>query len=130
MSMRQAQYVRLYTDDGGESHIEDLDIALAPVDFAPPAGPLNVAQFLPTTQSLWVGFPAGWAGETPHPSPQRQIFVVLHGVFEVTTSDGAVCRVGPGGVSLMEDTWGKGHSTRVIGKDGGLLFGVTVADPQ
>ena len=77
-----------------------------------------------------MGFPAGWVGETPHPSPHRQIFVVLHGEFEVTTSDGAVCLVGPGGVSLMEDTWGKGHSTRVIGKDGGLLFGVAVADPQ
>ncbi len=70
MSGQLANYVRFYTDDSGESHFEDLDIALAPVDFAPPAGPLNVAQFLPATQSLGVGFPAGWAGETPHPSPR------------------------------------------------------------
>ena len=36
--MQQAKYARIYTDDSGESHLEDLDITLAPVDFAPPAG--------------------------------------------------------------------------------------------
>lgn len=128
--MQQANYVRMFTDGGGESHFEDLDISLAPVDFAPPAAPLNIAQFLPTTQSLWVGAPAGWAGETPHPSPRRQIFVALHSGFEVTTSDGAIRCLGPGGVYLLDDTWGKGHSTRVIGHDEALIFAVVLADPQ
>ena len=122
--------VRVYSGSDGESHFEDLAISLAPVDFAPPAGPLNVAQFFPATQSFWVGFPAGWAGETPHPSPQRQIMVVLQGDLEAIASDGAVRRLGPGGVILMEDTWGKGHSTRVIGNDEGLIFGVVLAAPQ
>ena len=130
MSGQQAHYVRIYTDDSGESHLEDLDISLAPVDFAPPAEPLNIAQFLPATQSFWVGFPAGWTGEDPHSSPQRQIFIVLQGEIEATASDGAVRRFGSGGVILMEDTWGKGHSTRVIGNDEGLIFGVVLADPQ
>ena len=130
MSGQQAHYVRIYTDDSGESHLEDLDISLAPVDFAPPAEPLNIAQFLPAKQSLWVGFPAGWSGEAQHPSPQRQIFVVLQGEFEITASDGAIHGFGTGGVLLMEDTWGKGHSTRKIGNDGGMVLGVVLADPQ
>ena len=120
----------MYADENGESHLEDLAISLAPVDFAPPAEPLNIAQFLPATQSFWVGFPAGWTGEDPHSSPQRQIFIILQGEFEATASDGAVRRLGPGGVILKEDTWGKGHSTRLFGDDAVMVFAVTLAEPQ
>jgi len=35
--MQQAKYVRLYSDESGESHFEDLETALPPVDFAQPA---------------------------------------------------------------------------------------------
>jgi hypothetical protein len=31
-----AKYVRLYADEVGESHFEDLEMALLPVEFAPP----------------------------------------------------------------------------------------------
>jgi hypothetical protein len=73
--MRYAKYIRLYADQNGESHFEDLEIELAPMDFAPPAAPLNVAQFLPTARSYWVGFAADWHGETPHPTPAARYFV-------------------------------------------------------
>ena len=49
--MQQAHHVRLDADDAGESHMEELDISLATVDFAPPAGPLNVGQFFPAAHS-------------------------------------------------------------------------------
>ncbi len=77
--VQHANYIRLYSDEKGESHFEDLETELVPVDFAPPAAPLNIAQFLPATQSLWVGAPVGWAGDEPHPSPRRQIFCTLQG---------------------------------------------------
>ncbi len=128
--MQQARYVRLYADESGESHFEDLEIALVPVDFAPPAAPLNIAQFLPTAQSRWVGAPVGWGGEKPHPSPHRQIFCLLQGECEVTASDSSVRRFAAGSVLLLEDTWGKGHSTRVISKDDVLIFGLVLANPQ
>jgi hypothetical protein len=102
--MQQARYIRLYTDEGGESHFEDRELTLTAVNFAPPAAPLNIAPFLPTAQSLWVGGPVGGAGETPHPTPQRQIFCVLQGEFEVSASDGDVRRFAPGSVLLLEDT--------------------------
>jgi hypothetical protein len=128
--MQQGRYVRLYADESGESHFEDLEIALVPVDFAPPAAPLNIAQFLPTAQSRWVEAPVGWDGEKPHLSPHRQIFCLLQGEYEVTVSDGNVRRFAAGSMLLLEDTWGKGHSTRVTGKDDVLVFSVALADPQ
>ena len=126
--MQHAKYIRLFSDDSGESHFEDLEIALVPGDFAPPAAPLNIAQFQPATQSLWVGAPVGWGGEMPHPSPHRQIFCILQGELEVTASDGTVRRLPAGSVLLTEDTHGKGHSTRVISKCDALLFGAFLAD--
>jgi hypothetical protein len=125
--MQQAKYVRIYSDENGESHFEDLEMALAPVDFAPPAAPLNIGQFLPATQTLWLGVPAGWAGEAFHPSPRRQIFCLVQGEAEVTTSDGTVRAYPVGSVLLLEDTTGKGHSTRFTNRDA-LIFAVTLAD--
>ena len=42
--MNNAQYARLYADESGESHFEDLAIDLVPVDFAPPAGSVLLAE--------------------------------------------------------------------------------------
>jgi hypothetical protein len=127
--VQSAKYVHLYTDGKGESHFEDLELTLAPVDFAPPAAPLNIAQFYPTAESIWVGGPSGWAGNKPHPSPRRQIFCTVQGEYEVTASDGTVRRFPAGSVLLLEDTWGKGHSTRIISKEAFLIFGVALAEP-
>ena len=88
--MQLAQYLHLYADETGESHFEELELELELVDFAPPAAPLNFVKFLPTNQSVWVGAPVGWGGETLHPSPRRQIFCTVKGEYEVTASDGTV----------------------------------------
>jgi hypothetical protein len=126
--LQQAKYMRIYSDENGESHFEDLEMPLTPVDFAPPAAPLNIAQFLPATQTLWVGMPAGWAGDALHPTPRRQIFCVVQGEYEVTTSDGTIRAFPVGSVGLFEDTAGKGHSTRITSEGDGLLFAVVLAD--
>ena len=128
--MQHAKYIRLYSDEKGESHFEDLETELVPVDFAPPAAPLNIAQFLPATQSVWVGAPVGWAGDEPHPSPRRQIFCTLQGEYEVTASDGTVRNLPTGGVLLLENTSGKGHTTRVTSKQDVLILADVLADPQ
>ena len=126
--MQHAPYSRLYTGSSGESHFEDLEVELTPVDFAPPAGPLDIGQFLPTTQSFWVAAPAGWEGGRPHPTPQRQVFCTLQGEYEVTASDGTVRRFPAGSVLVLEDTWGKGHTTRIVSEGENLIFGVALAD--
>lgn len=128
--MKHATYTRLFEDESGESHFEELEVALAPVDFAPPAPPLNIAPFVPTAESLWVGAPAGWAGDTPHPAPRRQVFCTVKGNYEVTASDGDTRRFPPGSVLMFEDTNGTGHSTRIISGEGALVFAVLLADSQ
>ena len=123
-----ATYVRLYADETGESRFEKLTLFLSPAAFAPPAPPLLTAQFLPTTQSFLVGTPSGWNGEVPHPSPRRQIFCVLQGDFRIMASSGDVRYFSCGDVLLLEDTWGKGHSTRVTSEEDVLIFAVALAD--
>lgn len=126
--MQRAPYIHLYVDNDGESHFADKEIELIPTDFAPPAAPLNIAKFFPTTQSIWVGAAPNWAGDAPHPTPQRQIFCTMAGCYEVTASDGDVRSLPSGAVLLLDDTWGKGHSTRVTSLEEVLIFGVVLAD--
>ena len=126
--MQIAKYVRMYADDGGESHFEDIEAELSPVDFAPPAAPLNIAPINAAAECLWVGGSPGWRGDTPHPAPSRQIFCTMAGSYEVTVSDGAVRSFPTGSVLLLEDTHGKGHSTRITSDVDILVFAVTLAD--
>ena len=111
--MENAKYVRIYTDEAGESHFEDMETELVFMDFAPPTAPLGIAPFLPSAKIQWMGVPLGWAGDAPHPVPTRSVFVITQGEIETTASDGDVRRFPAGAVFLLEDTWGKGHRTAV-----------------
>jgi len=48
--MEKVKYVRIYADESGESHFEDMETELTFVDFAPPAAPLARGSFLPAAQ--------------------------------------------------------------------------------
>jgi len=56
---------------------------------------------------------SGWQSDW-HPSTARNLFVVLSGEWEVTASDGESRQFSTGDVLLVEDTTGKGHSSRVV----------------
>lgn len=122
----KASYMRLYSDDEGESHFEQRHTDLALQDFAPPAAPVHTGPFLPAAQLVWVGVPRDWRGDTPHPSPRRQVFCTVTGEYEVTASDGEVRSFPPGSILLLDDTVGRGHSTRVVGDAEVLILGVTL----
>lgn len=109
-------YARVYATPDGESHWEDLEAELSPMDFAPPAPPLHLSDLRGATSVRFLTAPVGWVGE-PHPTPRRQIFIVLSGCMEGTTSDGAVRRFRAGQALLMEDTFGRGHASRVVGDE-------------
>lgn len=123
--MQKAQYVRLYSDEAGDSHFDDVEVTLDPVDFAPPAPPLNIAWLFPASGCGFVGGPPEWGGEVPHPAPRRQVFCTLSGSYEVTASDGERRQFPPGSMLLLEDTTGAGHSTRI--SEEALVFAVTLA---
>jgi hypothetical protein len=106
-------YPRLYADEHGESHFEDVEIDLAAAEYAPPAPPLDLSSFTPATQFGFMRAPAGWSSAW-HPSATRNIFFVLSGEWEVTASDGETRRFAAGSALLAEDTSGKGHTSRVL----------------
>src|SRR6267142_640877 len=120
-------YVRLYSDENGESHFEDVEIDLASTDYAPPAPPLSLSSFSPATQFGFMKAPAGWSSDW-HPTPARNIFFVLTGEWEVTASDGESRRFSQGSVLLVEDTTGKGHSSRVVGETESLAAMVQLSE--
>ncbi len=119
--------VRLYSDGDGESHFEDLDIEFSSVDFAPPAPPLDVSVLTPAKRYGFLRAPSGFFGDW-HPTPKRQIFFYLSGEIEAKVSDGEIRRFGPGSATLVEDTAGKGHRTKVISKDDAILAFVQLED--
>ncbi|MCJ7694053.1 MAG: hypothetical protein MUO40_01370 [Anaerolineaceae bacterium] len=105
---------RVYTDEKGETHFVDENIEMAPVDFAPPAPAFNLSAFKDAKQFVFGIAPVGWLG-TWHPTPKRQFFIYLSGKIEAAVSDGEVRVFGPGSITLLEDTTGKGHTSRVVG---------------
>lgn len=116
------RYFRIYSDADGESHFEDLDIALetrpngsAYSELHPAAG--VIFRRTPADQYL------DW-----HPAPRRQYVVTLSGEAEVEASDGEVRRIGPGTIMLADDVTGKGHITRGVGTEERLSLFIPLPD--
>ncbi|WP_170482377.1 hypothetical protein [Ruegeria arenilitoris] len=108
------KFFRLYADDDGESHFEELEATMSSVQYAPPAPPLEVSLEPMEAQSIrWVRFPEHW-NDGAHPSPRRQLFILLEGEVEGWTSGGETQLFKAGDRVLMEDTTGKGHGARPI----------------
>lgn len=110
------RYIRIYADEAGESRSEEVDIALCRADFAPPAAPMDLSAPHAADRVIFATMPIGWYGER-HTAPRRQFFFQLAGTIEWELSEGRRVRPGVGSVTLLEDTSGSGHSTRVIGDE-------------
>ncbi len=108
------KFLRLYAGEDGESHVEELDVAYTPVEYAPPAPAIDLSEPVDAARYVMMRFPAGWDSGL-HPSPRRQLFVVLSGEMEGAASDGSVVHLTPGDALLMEDTSGKGHTASAMG---------------
>jgi quercetin dioxygenase-like cupin family protein len=110
------RYLRIYNDEQGESHFEDLDLELAPVQYAPPAPEFDVSAPMPASTALLMELPPGWFGGW-HPTPHRQLYFALTGRLEIAVSDGEVRVLEPGAMVLVEDELGSGHTTRALGDE-------------
>jgi hypothetical protein len=122
----RAKYTRLFVDQHGGTHFEDLVAELQP-GFTPPGGavPSFSTPFLTSDgNSFWIGAPSDWKDDTPHTAPRRMILVTTQGEYEVTTSTGMTRRFPLGSVVVVEDTSGAGHSFKIIGREDVMIFGV------
>jgi hypothetical protein len=110
------QYVRLYSDERGDTHFAPVTLQMNETDYRPPAPPLHVSHAREAHVVQFVRMPSGWAGAGILP-PEHQFLICLKGTLEVTASNGKSRTFGPGGILLMEDVSGKGHSSRVVGAE-------------
>lgn len=108
-----AKCLRLFSDEDGETHFEEIEMPMTAIQYAPPAPAVLLSESIPATQVSWFRFPSDW-NDAAHPSPRRQLFVVLAGEVEGSTSKGDKRRFRAGDCLLMEDTVGKGHGARPI----------------
>jgi len=108
--------LRIWADEEGESHFEDLAPVFEEEDFVPPAPPVLTTDVEPATGYLFERVPPGWYGEW-HPAPARVLAIYLSGRGSIEASDGETRPLEPGTILLAEDTTGKGHITRVTGAD-------------
>ena len=99
---------RLYADQNGESHFQDID-----VEFIESTRAGRLSARLPATGIIFrevaPDYDLDW-----HPAPRRQYIINLDAGVEITASDGEARRIGAGEVILVEDTWGKGHLSKAI----------------
>jgi hypothetical protein len=123
----RTNYRRLFADQTGESHFEDITVELALANFAPSTPPMGVSQSMAATESAFIAGPAGWTGDW-HVSSGRNFFVVLSGEWKIEASDGTVRKFSSPDVLLAEDTSGKGHRSRVISQEDSLALVVQLAE--
>jgi hypothetical protein len=109
------ELVELHADAAGETHFRVTTVAFESRDFSPPSPPIGVAADLIPSAAVFLDAPPGW-DKVYHPTPRKQLAVVLSGELTVTASDGETRRFGPGGYFILNDAGDtKGHLTQVQG---------------
>jgi quercetin dioxygenase-like cupin family protein len=97
---------RIYSDETGESHFEDIEMALTDAGeigkLSPPVA-VNSLIFREVAPTYDWDF---------HNAPQRQYIILLEGEIEIETSLGEKRLFKAGDVLLAEDITGKGHKTK------------------
>ncbi len=97
----------LYTGPDGQAYVKDIQVA---------AKPNGVVDLLPTSaveiHRTPAGFSIGW-----HVERRRQYLITLSGHGEIDIAGGKKIMLGPGSILLVENTTGKGHETRTVGKE-------------
>lgn len=97
---------RVYSDEAGESHFEDIDIPLRE------AGAIgSLSESIPVKEAIFREVDAGYNYDL-HTAPRRQYIILLDGAIQIETSLGEKRRFTAGDVLLMEDVHGKGHRTK------------------
>ncbi len=120
-------YARVVLNKYGYSDFADAEDHFELQDFAPPAGPVGVAEMRDAKSVVFTTADPGWNGDW-HPSPRKQFVFMLGGAIEIEVQDGEARRFVTGDIILLEDTTGRGHDTRVV-SEGPALFAI-VALPE
>jgi quercetin dioxygenase-like cupin family protein len=116
-------YVHVYADSAGASHFREEKL-----DFSPGRDKASSMHVLAAKGGATLLRLKAGAFEDWHNAPRAWYLIVLQGASEVTTSDGQKRQFGPGSVVLLDDTEGKGHQTRAIGKIDHIAAVIPIGD--
>jgi quercetin dioxygenase-like cupin family protein len=116
-------YVHVYADAAGASHFREEHFEFARGRDDNSSIHVLQAKGGATLLRLKAGTVEDW-----HNAPQAWFLIVLQGESQVTTSDGKTRRFGPGSVVLLDDTTGKGHQTRAVGKIDHIAAVIPIAE--
>jgi hypothetical protein len=100
------QVTRVYSDNNGDSHFDDLEITL---EEAGSVGRLS--EVLPANGIVFREVEPSYDWDF-HTAPSKQYIILLDGEIEIETSLGDKRIFKAGEVLLVEDMTGKGHKTR------------------
>ena len=108
---------QIYTGPDGLSHAEEIEMRLnGNVSEMMKATGVEFSRRAPAPVSDW------------HVGPRRQFVITLSGRAEIEVAGGKKVAIGPGHINLIEDTTGKGHTTRNIGPDDRIVVTIPLAD--
>jgi quercetin dioxygenase-like cupin family protein len=110
---------RIYTGADGLSRAENIEMTLDG----------NVSEMMKATGVEFSRRPPGPVSDW-HVGPRRQFVITLSGRAELEVGGGQKVQVGPGHINLIEDTTGKGHTTRNVGPDDRIVVTIPLADQQ
>jgi hypothetical protein len=112
---------QLMSTADGNSCFGEIEISVDAAAKHPSGSVLNRSDILPLVGSMIMEMPEGLMMEW-HVSPRPSFIVVLSGVVQSETSDGAKRAWGAGEMFFTNDLDGRGHRTCTVGGPARLLF--------
>ena len=109
---------RIYTGTDGQSHAEEIELKIT-------SG--NASEMMKATGVQFRRTPPGTFSDW-HVGPRRQFVITLSGRGEIEVAGGRKISLEPGRIELIEDTTGKGHTTRAVGNEDRVSIAIPLAD--
>ena len=112
---------RIFTGRDGLSHAEEIDMKLTA------SGAAGTSEMIKATGVQFRRTPAGSFSDW-HVGPRRQYVITLSGRGEIEVAGGKKILLEAGRIELIEDTTGKGHTTRALGTEDRVSISIPLAD--
>ena len=109
---------RIYTGSDGLSHAEEIPMKLSE---------RGVSEMFKAKGAEFSRRPPGPRSDW-HVGPRRQYVITLSGKAELEVAGGKKVAVGPGHITLIEDTTGKGHITQNLGPDDRIVVTIPLGE--
>jgi hypothetical protein len=109
------RYAVIYSAPDGRTHFRDEFFSWQKTQSSDPKTLVMQTPFVDAQKLGFLTLPRAYNSEW-HPAPGKRFVVVLSGFAELEVGSGERRKVGPGDVVLVTDIQGRGHTTRVLGK--------------